>query len=59
MFRHHCVVLRELAFITLPNYISTIAALDLQLYLRTYVIWQGNEGKLPDDDTVVSKHVGA
>ena len=27
MFRHHCVILRELAFVTLPNYISTIAAL--------------------------------
>ena len=27
MFRHHCVTLRELTFITLPNYISTIAAL--------------------------------
>ena len=28
MFRHYCVILRELAFITLPNYIGTIAALD-------------------------------
>ena len=24
MFVHHCVILRELAFITLPNYISTV-----------------------------------
>ena len=36
MFRQHCVILRELAFITLPNYISTIAAL-LQLYLCNLV----------------------
>ena len=24
----------------------------------TYVTWQGNEYKLPEDDTVVSEHVG-
>ena len=27
MFRQHCVILRERAFIILPNYISTVAAL--------------------------------
>ena len=27
MFRHHCVIIRELAFISLPNYIRTIASL--------------------------------
>ena len=42
MFRHHCAILRELVFITLPSYISTIAA---------YVTWQGNEDKLPEDGT--------
>ena len=26
MFRHHCVIIRELAFITSPNYIRTVAA---------------------------------
>jgi hypothetical protein len=26
MFRHHCVMIRERAVITLPNYISIIAA---------------------------------
>ena len=27
--------------------------------LGTYVTWQGNECELPEDDTLVSKHVGA
>ena len=25
----------------------------------TYVTWQGNEYELSEDDTIVSKHVGA
>ena len=25
----------------------------------TYVTWQGNEYELPEDDMIVSKHVGA
>ena len=27
--------------------------------LYTYVTWRGNEYELPEDDTIVSKHVGA
>ena len=30
MFRHQCVILREFAFVTLPNYLSTIAALGAE-----------------------------
>ena len=30
------------------------AAIDV-----TYVTWQGNEGELPEDDTIVPKHVEA
>ena len=26
---------------------------------NTYVTWSGNEYELPDDDTIVSKHVAA
>jgi hypothetical protein len=26
MFRQHCVIIRQLAFITFPNYINTITA---------------------------------
>ena len=53
MFRHYYVIFRELLFITSPSYISiSIAAVG------TYVTWRGNEYELPEDDTVVSKHVG-
>ena len=26
---------------------------------NTYVTWRGNEYELPEDDTIVSKHVGS
>ena len=26
---------------------------------NTYITWRGNEYELPEDDTIVSKHVGA
>jgi hypothetical protein len=40
-----------------PNYINTIAALvKINKIFKTLklsnVIWQGNEGKLPEDDTI-------
>jgi len=30
-----------------------------QLRLKSCVTWQGTHYKLPEDDTIVSKHVGA
>jgi hypothetical protein len=30
-----------------------------QLHLYTYVTWQGTNYELPEDDTIVSKHVAA
>jgi hypothetical protein len=39
MFRHYRVILRELAFITSPSYISiSIAAVVKTIYLLTYLL---------------------
>ena len=46
MFRHYCVIPREFAVSNLPR-ISHIC-----------VTWQGAYYELPEDDTIVSKHVG-
>jgi hypothetical protein len=55
MFRQYRVLFRELVFITSSSYISiSIAAVG-----NTYITWRGNEYELPEDDTIVSKHVGA
>jgi len=43
MFRHYHVILRELVINTLSSYTSISNAADY---------------KLPEDDTIVSKHVG-
>jgi hypothetical protein len=87
MFRNHCVILRYLAFITLPSYISTIAVLvkinkifkniKLSMIKRLLLqfLWSLCGGRiynlcvdviivlaryvLPEDDIIVSKHVGA
>jgi hypothetical protein len=50
MFRHHSVILRELVINTLPSYTGISNA--------ARVTWQGIDFKLPEDDTIVSKHVG-
>ena len=41
MFRHHCVILRELAFITLQNYMITIvlSLVDLQKIKNSQYIY--------------------
>ena len=50
MFRHYRVIFRELVFITSPSFISiSIAA----------VTRRGDEYELPEDETIMSKHVGA
>jgi len=54
MFRHYRVILRELVFNTWPCYTSiTKAAVG-----NICVTYQGIDYKLPEDDTIVSKHVG-
>jgi hypothetical protein len=49
MFRHYSVIVRELVINTLPSYtvISNAAC----------VTWQRIDYKLPENDTLVSKHV--
>jgi len=51
MFRHYRVILRELTINTLPNYTSISNA------AVACVTWQGIDYKVPEDDTIVSKHV--
>ena len=51
MFRHYCVILRELVIGTLPSYTS--------ISIAACLTWQGNVYELPEDDTIVSKHVVA
>ena len=54
MFRHYRVILRELVISTLTSYTSiSNAAVG-----HTRVTWQGIDYKLPEDGTIVSKHVG-
>jgi hypothetical protein len=50
MFRHYSVILRKLIINTLTNYtvISNAACAS----------WQGIDYKLPENYTIVSKHVG-
>ena len=50
MFRHYSVIIRVFIINTLTNYtgISNAAC----------VTWQGIDYKLPEDDTIVSTHVG-
>ena len=56
MFRHYLVIFMELVFITSQSYISiSIAAVGN----ITYVTWRGNEYELPENDTIVWKHVRA
>ena len=54
------VILRELVINTLPSYTSMSNAVAVHLYCiwHNCVTWQGIDYKLPDDDTIVSKHVG-
>ena len=49
MFRHYRVILRELVINTLPSYTSISKA--------TCVTWQGIDYEVPEEDTLVSKHV--
>jgi hypothetical protein len=46
MFRHYHVILKELAFINLSSYISTSTTAAMGALI-------------PEDDTIVSKHVAA
>jgi hypothetical protein len=60
----------ELVINTLPSYTSILKAafgnvkhLNYKLYyqqllLKYLVTWKGIDYKLPEDDTIVSKHVG-
>jgi len=51
MFRHYRVILGDLVIYTLPTYTSiSNAALGNT--------WQVIDYKLPEDDKIVSKHVG-
>ena len=72
VFQHHCVILRELVVNTLLSYISVSMQLLViqlcycivllyyqQLHWHTYVTQQGTNYKLPEDDTMVLKYVGA
>ena len=66
MFPYYCVILRELVFSTLPSYISiSNAAVGNLNYITNNCIrnicvtWRGTEYELPEDDTIVSKQVGA
>jgi len=74
MFRHYCVILRELVNSTLLIYTSmSVQSLVIQFEISHMVYdveisafklhdscatWQGTNYKLPEDDTIVSKHVG-
>jgi hypothetical protein len=71
MFRHYRVILRQPVINPLPSYTSisnaaagnTIYNYDVsrRFYAsciwNTGVTWQGIDYKLPEDDTIVSKHV--
>jgi len=52
MFRQYRVIIREFVINTLPSYTSTSNA------AVSCVTWQGIDYKLPEDDTIASKHVG-
>jgi len=72
MFRHYRVILRQLVINTLPSYTSiSNAAVGNTIYIKilivnciansyiwnTCVTWQGIDCRLPEGDTIVSKHV--
>jgi hypothetical protein len=60
MFRHYRVIFRELLINTLPSYISiSNAAVGNNINNQDVrVTWQGIYYKLPEDDMILSKHVG-
>jgi hypothetical protein len=65
MLRHYRVILIELLINTLSSYTNiSNAAVGNTFVLPTAafeifcVTWQGIDYKLPEDDTIVSKHVG-
>jgi len=71
MFRHYRVIITERVLNTLPGYTSiSNAAVGNTIHFlavncttnsfiwNTCVTWQGIDYKFPEDDTIVSKHVG-
>jgi hypothetical protein len=58
MFQHYRVIFRELVFITSQSYtIISIAAVGNTIEIN--ISRRGNKYELPEDDTIMSKHVGA
>ena len=59
MFRHCRVILRESIISTLRSYtVLIVNSFTNSCSWNTYVTWQGIDYKLPEEDTIVSKHVG-